>query len=186
MTHESGTTERLITKWQLEISDLPVPTWTEPWCLAYCAEKASQSDFAVEVGTFMGMSALVMLRANPRLHLWCVDIFSAFEFNKQLVEYFLKDYIKQGRCELIKGTSDKAAEMLFHMSGRLDSVWVDGSHATVDVLKDIKNLYPLIRNGGEIYGHDFDSNPFNDVAQAVMQCGLPYTIPVPRLWSIPK
>lgn len=131
----------------------------------------------------MGMSAWAMLKTNPTLHLWCVDIFAAFEFNKELVEYFLRDSIKMGRCELIKGTSDKAAPMLEHMRGKLDFVWVDGSHATEDVLRDIRNFMPLIRPGGEMFGHDFDV-PHNDVAKAVIQSGYNYTIPVPRLWSI--
>lgn len=180
------TTAQLKEKWKDVIYDLPVPTWTEPECLAICAENASHSDHAVEIGTYMGMSALTMLRASPQLHLWCVDIFTAFEFNQDVAAYFLRDYIKQGRCELIRGNSDRARSMLNHMVGKLDLVWVDGSHATEDVLKDMYNFMPMIRPGGLMTGHDFDVNPYNNVAQAVLKSGYKFTLPFPRLWSVVK
>lgn len=157
-------------------------TWTEPETLAYCAERASHATHAVELGSYMGASALVMLLANPRLHLWCVDTFQVAG-TEECCRYFLRDAILEGRCELIRGDSAQAAPMLGHMNGRLDYVWVDDGHATPDVIRDITSFMPLLRPGGEMFGHDFDV-PHNDVALGVLSCFRADEIdfPVPRVW----
>lgn len=174
--------EVLIEKWQHVLRDCKIPTWTEMHAKAYLCEVASRSEYMVEIGTFFGASAEVMLKANPKLHLWCVDIFSAFEFNEQLCAHLLAPFIKEGRCELIKGTSDRAADMLQHMKGKLDAVWIDGCHLTECVIQDIANFLPLLKPGAELLGHDFDQ-PFNDVAFGVIKSKIDYKLPVPRLWS---
>lgn len=177
----------LISKWQHVIGAHPIPTWTEPASLAYCAEVASHSALMVEIGSFVGVSAKVMLAANPRLHLWCVDVFSAFTFNYEVCAHFLKDEIREGRCELITGDSKKAAEMLAYLGETLDAVWIDGCHATDCVKQDIRYMWPLLRNGCPMFGHDFDV-PYNDVAQGVI-ASLPVNrvnFPVPRVWNINK
>jgi len=125
----------------------------------------------------------VLLQANRGLHLWCVDKFMVYG-SEEISRMFLTEWIEYGRCELIKGDMDKAGEMLQHMAGKIDAAWVDDGHSIEDVQRDIRNLLPLLRSGGELFGHDFDK-PYNDVAQGVMSM-LPLeqlTFPVPRVWS---
>lgn len=179
------TESELITKWGWLLGVHPIPTWTEPASLAYCAEVASKSNVMVEIGSYLGVSAKVMLAANPKLHLWCVDVFTAFAFNYETTAYFLRDEIKQGRCELIVGDSNRAADMLQHVA--LDACWIDGCHATECVKQDIRRFLPLLRSGGILFGHDFDL-PHNDVALGVI-ASLPMdkvTFPVPRVWQYIK
>lgn len=175
--------EELVAKWQHVLNECAEPfTWTEPASLAYCAEIASKSEWGVEIGTYMGASALVMLRANPNLHLWCVDTF-AVAGTKKVTEYWLRKEIADGRCELIVGDSATAGGMLQHMKGKLDMVWVDDGHATEDVIRDITSFRHLMKRGGVMFGHDFEV-PFNDVALGVIHSlGKKFTIPVPRVWS---
>jgi hypothetical protein len=71
--------------------------------------------------------------------------------------------------------------MLQHMKGKIDYCWVDDGHATEDVLRDIHSLLPLLRAGGEMFGHDFEV-PHNDVALGVIRSGIKYDIAVPRVW----
>lgn len=177
--------DELVKKWEhrLELTTA-IPTWTEPHALAYCAEIASRSLFMVELGTYMGASAAVMLNANPRLHLWCVDTFEVFGTEK-ITRMFLWRPISEGRCELIVGNSERAAGMLPHMRGKLDAVWVDDGHATEDVKRDISCFLPLLKSGGILFGHDFDI-PFNDVAIGVKASLPTWDIPVPRVWSYTK
>lgn len=180
------TIEDLIKKWQHVLdAGSHIWTWTEPSNLAYLAEQASKATNAVEIGTYMGASAHTMLKANPKLHLWCVDPFAVVG-TKKVTEYFLRQEIAEGRCELITNTSDIAAQMLVHMKGRLDLVFVDGGHDTPTVMKDIENMMPLLRQGGVMCGHDFDSNPYNDVALAVQKSLPSWNIPVPRVWEYVK
>lgn len=175
----------LIVKWHHVIGVHPIPTWTEPATLAYCAERASQCKTMIECGSYLGVSAKVMLAANPQLHLWVVDHFKAFAWNKEVCAYFLRDEIAQGRCEIIEGDSQRAFDMLGrHMADRIDGCWCDDGHAVEDLQRDIRCFMPLLKSGGELFGHDFDV-PHNDVAQGVLSM-IPerqLTFPVPRVWS---
>jgi len=178
----------LINKWRFALDACShIPTWTEQASLAYCAEVASHAKFMVELGTYLGTTAKVMLVANPHLHLWCVDIFTAFAFNREVAAYFLREEIHQGRCELISGDSIKGSGMLMHMNGKLDAVWVDDGHLEEDVKRDIRSFLPLLRPGGTIFGHDFDI-PYNNVALGVIASLPPnsWTYPVPRVWNYVK
>ena len=163
-----------------------IPTWTEPHCLAYCCEAASKASFGIECGTYMGASAAVMLQANPNLHLWAIDLFEVFGVQDVAEKMFLKQYIREGRLEIIKGDSAKGASMLQHMAGKIDYLWVDDGHSFLDLQRDISSLLPLLKPGKEIFGHDWDGD--NDVAQGVKSM-LPLDeirIPVPRLWAYTK
>lgn len=132
----------------------------------------------------MGASAAVMLHSAPALHLWCVDKFMVAGTQKT-TEYFLRPFIRTNRCEIIVGDSERAGGMLQHMAGKLDLVFVDDGHAEEDVMRDIKWFWPLLRPGGYMVGHDFET-PHNDVARGVIASGIPFTVPIPRLWQAIK
>jgi len=169
-----------------DINDLPIPTWTTPEELEHCAEVAKNSTFMVESGCFLGASAKAILEGNPQVHLWTVDHFKAFAFNKEVACIFLHDYITQGRCEIIEGDMDRAGNMLLHMRGEIDAVWIDDGHAEIDLQRDIRNAIPLLKPGGILFGHDWDGD--NDVARGVLSM-LPMnklTFPVPRVWQYQK
>lgn len=170
-------------KWRHIVERNPAWTWTEPESLAYCCERASQANWGVELGSYLGASAYVMLEANPSLHLWCVDLFYEIGIEKTCEKY-LSEFIRQGRCELIKGDSARAASMLPHMRGKIDLCFVDDGHAEPDVIRDITSIAPLMKPGSIMFGHDFDV-PHNDVARGVLSV-IPQAqiqIPVPRVWS---
>lgn len=179
------TETQLLSKWQYVLAECAhIPTWTAPAELALCAEIASRCEYALELGTFHGASALVMLRANPKLHLWCCDIFTAYAFNKEIAAYFLRKEIHEGRCELIVGDSRRAADMLVHMKGKLDGVWCDDGHAEEDLIRDITCCLPLLKSGKIMWGHDWDGD--NNVARGVKATGIKYFLPLPRIWAAVK
>lgn len=170
-------------KTTIEASD-HIFTWTEPWNLAYCAEVASRSKVMIECGTYLGRSAKVMLDAGVG-HLWCIDKWSMIEpgiFSQ--CKIFLKKEIAEGRVELINGDSLTGGDMLQHMKGKVDAIFVDDGHAVVDLQRDIDSLFPLLRQGGEMFGHDWEGT--NDVAQGVMSrfADSRIKLPVPRMWSV--
>lgn len=177
--------QELMSKWEGTIKNSDhVFSWSGRAELAYVAEHASRAKFAVEIGTYLGRSAKVMLDAGCE-HLWCVDLFMVAG-TLETSRYFLRDYIKKSRCELIQKRSNEAAEQLSHMRGQLDFVFVDDGHAFEDVALDINSWLPLLRSGGILCGHDFDQKPDNDVARAVKQMLPGWTEPVSRIWQYVK
>lgn len=184
---EDMTPDQLVEKWKHVLDEAAhIFTWTEPATLAYLAELANQSELAVELGTYFGASAFVMLTANPDLHLWSADSFEVAGTRHLCENITLKKFIQQGRCELITGDSRVASRMLQHVSGQIDLLFVDDGHQEFQVKTDIDCFYPLLRMGRPMTGHDFDINPFNDVARGVISSGHKYSLPVPRLWEITK
>lgn len=169
----------------IEIDDKPCPTWTEPDTLMFLADLARKSNLAVESGTYFGASARAMLFHGDNLHLWCVDKFMVFG-SEGITRLFLGEWIAQGRCEIIVGDSERAASMLPHMMGKLDFAWIDDGHAVEDLQRDIRCLWPLVKPGGLMLGHDWDGD--NDVARGVLSIFKRDQInfPVPRLWQVSK
>lgn len=176
----------LINKWKPIIdTGRHIFTWDGDGELAYLAELSSNAMNAVEHGVYMGRSSHVMLAANPHIHLWPCDPFTVagtFETSK----YFLSEFIKQHRCEIIQDGSIGASNMLQHMKGKLDFVFIDDGHAYEDVCLDIRCWYPLVKQGGIICGHDLDLNPDNEVARAVKHMLPEFYEPVPRIWAYTK
>lgn len=178
------TKEELLAKWGylVDWSD-HIPTWTERETLCFLAEESSKAKLVVECGTYAGRSARVMLDANPGIHLWCIDKFDLVFGMQKIATRMLQPYVLDGVCELINGDSSKGGEMLQHMRGKIDLLWIDDGHATEDVLRDIHWLVPLLRPGGICLGHDFDPIPkYNNVAIGVIQSGIKYDLPLPRMW----
>jgi predicted O-methyltransferase YrrM len=153
--------------------------------LAYLAELASKSELAIEQGVYMGSSAFVQLTASQRLHMWCVDPFMVAG-TKKCTEYFLRQFISEGRCELIPKFTPEAGAQLEHLKGRLDYVFIDGSHNYDDVLVDIDTWIPMIRPGGLLCGHDYEmggDGVYNGVARAVQQKLVGHFQPVPNMFA---
>lgn len=183
--------DELMAKWLPTIRKSDhIKTWTGDGELAYIAEEASKRHIIIEVGTYLGRSAKVMLDASPDCHLWYVDP-GLVDFVFETSQYFLRDEIKAGRCEGIKKYTPDAAQMLEHMRGKIDMVWIDGGHDFNAVYTDITRWMPLLKVGGIMCGHDLETPPRypqdNDVTKAVKHCLMGWwTEPVPRVWSFTK
>lgn len=156
-------------------------TWTEDEVLDYLCQQAETANIIVESGTYMGASAYAMLSAAPRdAHIWCIDKFMVAG-TEHVTRRNLKYWMERAQCELIVGDSERGADMLKHMVGKVDLIFIDDGHAEEDLLRDIRCLKPLLRKGGVMLGHDFDV-PHNDVARGVIRSGIKYDVPIKRLW----
>jgi predicted O-methyltransferase YrrM len=176
------TNEELILKWKWAIEqNRHIFSWTGDVEAAYLADQASRAHLIVESGTYMGFSAAVMLAASADCHLWCVDPFTVAG-TEQVTRYMLKKYISQHRCEIIPKRCGPAAEMLEYLRGRIDLIFIDDGHAYDDVVYDIQHLSPLLRSGGILCGHDYETPP-NDVTRAVTDRLHGHREAVPRMWE---
>lgn len=159
-------------------------TWTERPTLAYLCELAQTAQFIVESGCYMGASAFAMMQAAPdTAHMWTIDKFmvAGTEF---VTRKNLERFISSGRLEIIVGDSERGGEMLVHMKGLVDVIFIDDGHAEEDLRRDIRSLFPLLKPGGVMCGHDWEGD--NDVARGVKSMFNPgmIEVPLPRLWQV--
>jgi len=160
-------------------------TWTEDHAMAYLAEQARQCDLIVESGTYMGASALMMLEATRGLNtkVFAVDPFMV-EGTEFVTRLNLQEHIASGRAIVMPMRSAPAMRKLEEQSlrGKIDMVWVDDGHAYEDVCYDIVCWYPMLKPGGLLCGHDYET----EVKRAVDDNLKDVKQPVPRLWAVIK
>lgn len=134
-------------------------TWTSPGELCRLAEYAAQAERIVEIGSYHGKSALVMALANPNVEIVCVDNFE----NPGCEETFKKNLylqIESGQVTVHKGTSPLLTSR--YAPAAFDFAFIDAGHLEPDVTQDIKSVYPLLKPGSVISGHDWRPKLPND------------------------
>ena len=130
----------------------------------------------VEVGTWKGASAVHMAQEAKRLGLEdveivCVDTWlgSADMFNysdlrrlngyPQVYFTFLTNVIEAGVTDLITPfpIASSAAALTLQTGGiKADLVYIDGAHDAVGVHRDLFDYWPIVRDGGVLFGDDYD------------------------------
>lgn len=85
-------------------------------------EKTKDIDTALEIGTYMGHSLLIMLIANPKLKITCIDIDSTFS---SPATSFLQSCFPQSQIEFICGNS---VDVLPLIKNKFNFFHIDGKH----------------------------------------------------------
>jgi predicted O-methyltransferase YrrM len=169
----------------------------------------------IEVGSWKGQSAITMANALKNLNLeaiiHCVDTWlGALEFwdhfsdthernlllkngYPNIYYQFLSNVIHAGVQDYIlpfPNTSLIAARYFKNRGIIADLIYIDGSHDYEDVLLDLEAYFPLLRNGGVMFGDDYH-NGWTGVINAVNDFANKYslsieTTPVDSFWVIRK
>lgn len=150
-----------------------------------------QPKLIIEVGSWLGQSAINMAQIVKRLQLdckiICVDTWlGALEFidkaegtdwdlmrkngYPQVYYQFLSNVVHHGCQDIIipfPQTSLIAARYFKAAGVSADLIYIDGSHDYDDVLNDLNAYWPLLNDKGIIFGDDFDRNCWPDVVEAV-------------------
>ena len=125
----------------------------------------------IEIGSFIGESTVIfaehfkkVIAIDPFMDNYDPeDMTSNFNFRDVFMEYKRRTNSCINVETLIK-TSDDA---LKDFEGKkFDFIYIDGIHQYQNVLDDIKNYLPLIKEGGIIGGHDY-GGPWKGVQKAV-------------------
>lgn len=125
---------------------LKVDGWQSYEELHYLAEQGANSNFTIEVGTYMGRSATVLAGSK---RLICVDtwvkpeVFA--EFEKLLKENKHVQHLKGLSKDLADNFPDECADLIF----------IDGSHEYEDVKLDIEKYLPKLKQNGRMILHDY-------------------------------
>ena len=158
----------------------------------------------VEVGSWLGASAIHMAGVCNALHLdcpiVCIDTWlGSYEFISagdardlrllygypQVYYQFLANVVQCGHQDRIipfPQTSLTALRWLYHQGVRADLIYLDGSHDARDVTADIAAALPVLSERGVLFGDDYDSWP--DVRRAVEACGRSFDVEDNRYWVL--
>jgi hypothetical protein len=138
-----------------------------------------QCSRGAEIGVWEGDFAEKLCKANPQLHLICVDpwrpqkgylevkndrarLEAAFATAQQRLQRY--------DCTFMRMTSHDAAVNV--PDGSLDFIYVDGNHLFDHVIADLTAWAPKVRTGGFVAGHDYkdyENKSFIQVKRAVDQ-----------------
>lgn len=166
----------------------PPPTGPHPFDRISDEDRAALRDLAkdkkliIEVGSFIGGSAEVMLEAMPPDgKIICVDTFQGTKTDvtnavprSAMISYIL------GRLERFENrrtiiATDSITAASFIQDGIADMIFLDANHSYDHVKADIEAWFPKLKPGGVFAGHDFykwlQSLPWEEiVAKSKLQC----------------
>lgn len=155
----------LLKKWAHVIEATKhIGTWTNESELSWLAEYATRITRCLEVGSYNGRSAKVMLLANPTLELVSLDTWDDGNFPQY--EHNLGPEIGAKRVTYFQGESQTTIKQV---KGLFDGCFIDGGHLEHLVISDIKGVLPRMKPGSLMAGHDFRSegDGLNDVGRGV-------------------
>jgi len=125
-----------------------------------------------EVGVRKGKFSRVLCKANPDLHMFCVDPWmpyggrkytkekqdGLYEVAQKTLEPYNVTFIRKTSMEGVRDFEE----------GSLDFVYIDGNHLFDFVMEDIIHWSRRVRSGGIIAVHDFHYGSNVEVVEAVM------------------
>ncbi len=149
-----------------------IPNW-QSW-LGHLAGRPNVK--ILEIGSYEGR-ATVWLLGNILTHstarIDCLDIFSPFaapwlhpgetdDYEKRF-DHNIKTALAGAKVKKIKSHSHEALRKLEF--NRYDAIYIDGSHATPDVLEDGVLSFRLLKVGGIMIFDDYEWNAYSDPIQ---------------------
>ena len=122
----------------------------------------------IEIGCYTGESSVIFAEEENVKHLYCVDPWlggydnqdGASKSDMKLVESTFDDRIEKYKNKItkIKKKSAEALDYFLDNDIKVDLVYIDGNHQEEAVTEDINNYKQIIKEGGYISGHDWQSD----------------------------
>ncbi len=119
----------------------------------------------VEIGVEKGNYSEILLKANPKLHLYSIDPWRASAYEpdiegvekrqRKFDEYYkgAKKRLSAYNCTVIR--KESLAALYGFDDNSLDFVYIDANHDFVNFTNDIHYWLKKIRVGGIVSGHDY-------------------------------
>lgn len=145
-----------VTPTRAALMDYTVPGFFHHGAALLELVRAYRPERMVEVGTYLGKSAIPLARL---VHQWygtlvCVDLWEGAEGQARMnaVGGYLE---RAGVTNVTLIRQDSVGAALTFPRGSVDAVFVDGSHEYPDVVRDLDAWAPVLRPGGLLAGDDY-------------------------------
>tara|TARA_Y100000310_G_scaffold274714_1_gene290883 strand:- start:2641 stop:3219 length:579 start_codon:yes stop_codon:yes gene_type:complete len=113
----------------------------------------------LEIGSYKGLSAAIMLKANSRLRMTCIDPWdgpcAGYAINGTTMAEFESNLERIGvrdRVSVAQGMSKDVVPGLPEC--QFDATWIDGDHDENAVYSDMCGVWPKLKQGAAMTGHD--------------------------------
>ena len=124
----------------------------------------------VEVGVRHGRVLFHLLDNNPTLKMYAVDCDITQFYNESVQQRY------GSRLVVLAGESSEQAA---HIAEPLDFCFIDASHSTKGVVRDIQAYGPRLKTTRGMIGHDAD---FPAVQAALAICGVDFEVGPDNVW----
>ena len=111
----------------------------------------------LEIGTYMGTSIITMLKQLPNstavvVDCWSNDsndpIINEKELTNDAEKIFDENVVKMNVRDRVRKIKGDSRRVLSRMTETFDFIYIDGSHACLDVMIDMVNGWRLLNKGG--------------------------------------
>jgi hypothetical protein len=133
--------------------------------------KNYQWKIGAEVGIRFGRTLFHLLDNNPDLKM-CSSDSDLTKFSSDAVQEKYKD-----RLVVLAGESSVQANKILE---KLDFVFIDASHSTKGVVRDINAYQPILNNKQGLTGHDID---FPAIQEALKICEIDFEVGPDNVWQ---
>ncbi len=126
-------------------------------------------DLGAEIGTDLGVFAVALCKYNPKVHLYCIDPWEAYNGYDDITDQKVLDanYLTAKKnlepydSVIIRKPSAEAVKDFY--PGLLDYVFIDGNHTFDYAMEDINQWSKIVKKGGIVSGHDYKDYAYEDV-----------------------
>lgn len=132
----------------------------------------------IEVGSWKGMSAIAMAKANPRVRITCVDTWMGNTSDhtgvrakeEDVFRAFLDNVKDSGVAHQINYRRGRSVELAKDWDGgKVDLIFIDADHTYQAVKEDIAAWRPHLMSDGVMIGHDYKTANFPGLDRAVLE-----------------
>jgi predicted O-methyltransferase YrrM len=142
------------------IDELTLPEgrlWPDDEALLY--RYACGCNTVIDIGTFMGRSAVIMAQNARRVY--TIDVFWEQEgfpdYDYDIVRERLKAF---SNVTVLKGRAEELANIDTFTGRAVDLVFVDDGHQFFEVYEQTAQWLPKVRPGGVVLYHDYDAGHY--------------------------
>ncbi len=173
--------------------------WMTDEELAWLTAQARRASFTAEVGIWKGRTTAALLNGGTQV--WAVDLWApyitddpsdevALELRRRGGDAIMREFLSTFRAYLgprlkvFRADSLTLANEMRQLGLSFDFVFIDGDHSAPMVSRDVQALWPVLKRGGIMAGHDFHMPSVQQGVLSVLQ--VTPMRPAGVIWAVQK